>query len=120
MTRRLVLALDLVSDAALIADYENLHRPGGVWPEVLDHIRASGVVEMQIWRVDDRMVMVAEVTDDYPRPTPAAQDEAVSRWETLMWRFQKALPAAQAGEKWRPMQPIFDLSQHEPLAGGME
>ncbi|MFV3131621.1 L-rhamnose mutarotase [Niveispirillum sp. KHB5.9] len=112
MSRRLVLALDLVADADLIADYEKLHAPGGVWPGVLAHIRATGVLEMQIWRVDDRMVMVAEVADDYPRPAPPALDEAVARWEALMWRFQKALPQAAAGEKWRPMRAIFDLSQH--------
>lgn len=117
MTRRLVLALDLVADAALIAEYERMHEPGSVWPDVLSHIRATGFEEMQIWRVDDRMVMVAEVADDYPRPTPPALDEGAARWEALMWRFQKPLPQAGAGEKWRPMRPIFDLAHHSDRAG---
>lgn len=119
MTRRLVLALDLVSDADLIAEYERLHEPGGVWPGVLAHIRATGFQDMQIWRVDDRMVMVAEVADDYPRPTPPALDEVAARWEALMWRFQKPLPQAETGQKWRPMRPIFDLSQHADHKGGV-
>lgn len=112
MSHRRVLALDLAADAALMAEYEALHAPGGVWPEVLAHIRATGVLEMQIWRVDDRMVMVAEVADDYPRPAPPALNAAVARWEERMWQFQKPLPQAATGEKWRPMHPIFDLSKH--------
>ena len=32
MSRRLCFALDLVDDAAKIAEYERFHDPGGVWP----------------------------------------------------------------------------------------
>ena len=39
-----VLALDLKDDPALIAAYEAHHR--AVWPEVLDHLRRHGVIEM--------------------------------------------------------------------------
>ena len=36
MSRRLCFALDLVNDAQKIAEYEQFHRPGGVWPEIVD------------------------------------------------------------------------------------
>jgi L-rhamnose mutarotase len=33
----------------------------------------------------------------------------VQEWEQLMWKYQQALPGAQAGEKWRIMDRIFSL-----------
>lgn len=118
MTRRLCLSLDLVEDRDLITEYEKLHQPGGVWPEVLAHIRASGVHSMQIWRTGNRMVMVSEVEADYPRPTGPTLSDAAARWEALMDRFQRRLPQAGPGEKWHPMDCIFDLDQHQAAGPG--
>ena len=109
MSRRLCFALDLVNDAEKIAEYEQFHRPGRVWPAIVDDIHAQGIEGMEIWRTGDRMVIIATVADDYPRARdiPAAHDE----WETLMWGFQKALPHAAPGQKWVSMARIFDLGE---------
>lgn len=107
MGRRLCFALDLVDDAALIAEYEARHAPGAVWPAVIAHIRAQGVEAMEIWRTGDRMVMIAEVADDWPRAVPEPPETA--DWERLMWRFQRPLPHAAEGEKWVAMARIFAL-----------
>ena len=108
MPRR-CFALDLQADAELIAEYERLHGPGTGWPAVVEHIKAIGVEGMEIWRTGDRLFMIAEVADDYPRSieTPAEVD----RWEELMWRFQRPLPHAAEGEKWVPMTRIFSLDE---------
>src|ERR1700712_3318435 len=98
MPRRLCFALDLVDDAALIAEYEARHAPGAVWPSVIDHIRATGVEAMEIWRAGDRLVMIAETAADYPRAIAPAPE--IDAWERLMWRFQRPLPQAALGEKW--------------------
>ena len=108
MTQRLVFALDLVDDADLIATYEDFHRPGAVWPEVLADIRARGVQQMEIWRTGDRLVMVCEVAEDFSRSVPAGHQS--KRWEEMMDRFQRRLPHASPGEKWTPMRRIFDLT----------
>ena len=109
MARRLCFALDLVDDAALVAEYEARHAPGAVWPVVLAHIEAQGVEAMEIWRTGDRMVMIVDVADDYPR---AVEEPAeIAEWEALMWRFQRALPQAAPGEKWVPMQRIFAFGE---------
>lgn len=107
MKRRMCFALDLADDTRLIAEYEARHAPGAVWPEVIAHIRAQGMESMEIWRTGDRLVMIAEVADDYPRAV--AEPPRVADWETLMWRFQRPLPHAADGEKWVPMQRIFQL-----------
>lgn len=108
MSRRLCFVLDLVDDPDLIAAYEKHHQPGGVWPVIVDDIHAQGVEAMEIWRSGDRMVMIATVADDYPRARAVPPEYGV--WENLMWRFQKALPHAKPGQKWVPMEQIFDLS----------
>lgn len=114
MSRRICFALDLVDDAAKIAEYEQFHRPGGVWPQIVDDIHAQGIEGMEIWRSGDRMMMIATVADDYPRARtiPPQYDE----WEALMWTFQKALPHAAPGQKWVPMVQIFDLAQQNGTA----
>ena len=108
MSRRLCFVLDLVDDPGLIAEYEKYHAPGGVWPVIVDDIRAQGVEEMEIWRSGDRMVMIATVAYDYPRPRAIPSE--YENWENLMWRFQKALPHAAPVQKWVPMEKIFDLA----------
>ena len=111
MSRRLCFALDLVDDAAKIAEYEGFHTPGRVWPAIVDDIRTQGIEGMEIWRTGERMVMIATVADDYPRARniPPEYDQ----WETLMWGFQRALPHAAPGQKWVPMDQIFDLAQQK-------
>jgi L-rhamnose mutarotase len=108
MSRR-CFALDLADDAELIAEYERLHGPGEVWPKVIAHLRATGVETMEIWRTGDRLLMITEVSEDYPRQV--AMPPEVERWEELMWRFQRPLPRAAEGEKWVPMTRIFSLDE---------
>lgn len=111
MSRRLCFALDLVDEPEKIAEYERFHRPGGVWPQIVDDIRAQGIEGMEIWRSGDRMVMIATVADDYPRARAVPPEH--DAWETLMWGFQKALPHAAPGQKWVPMDRIFDLAEQK-------
>ena len=108
---RYCFALDLRDDAALIARYEEHHR--AVWPEVLRHIRAHGVVGMEIYRFGTRLFMVMETDDavyDSDRMARAAESDATVRtWEELMWEYQVPTPWTPAGQKWTPMTLIFDL-----------
>lgn len=107
MSRRLVRALDLIDDARLIGDYRGRHAPGAVWPEVIRHIRATGVLEMEIWLVRNRLFMILAVTDDFPRDV--AEYGRVADWERLMSRFQQPLPGAPSDPKWLDMTRIFSL-----------
>lgn len=108
MPRR-CFVLDLVDRPELIAEYEGRHAPGAVWLEVVAHLKAQGIEAMEIWRAGERLVMIAEVSEDYPRPVDTP--EAVQRWEAEMWRYQRALPGAADGEKWRAAARIFVLDE---------
>jgi L-rhamnose mutarotase len=112
--RRLYFALDLKDDPALIKEYEDWHRAGRIWPEVLESLRASGVKELEILRCGDRLIMVIEVPGDFSAADRATLDKAsprVKAWEELMWKFQRPLPFAKAGEKWVPMERMFSLKE---------
>lgn len=107
---RYALALDLVDDDRLIAEYEAHHR--NVWPEILESIRSAGIVDMEIYRTGNRLFMMMEVNDDFSFEAKAKSDAAnphVQQWEELMWKYQQALPTARPGEKWILMDKIFTL-----------
>ena len=112
MQRRYCLALDLVEDQELVAEYEQWHR--AVWPGILASIRSSGIVNMEIYRVSNRLFMIMEVNEQFSfeAKTKADSENAeVQEWEQLMWKFQQPLPFAKPGEKWVLMQKIFDLNE---------
>ena len=112
--QRLYFALDLKNDPALIAEYERWHRPDRIWPEVVEHLRAAGIKELEIFRCGDRLTMVLEVPDEFSAADQAALGNASQRvrdWEELMWRFQRPLPFAGAGEKWVLMKKVFSLKE---------
>jgi L-rhamnose mutarotase len=108
--KKYVLALDLKPDQALIAAYEAHHK--AVWPEVLAQIKASGIHQCDIYRVQNRLVMLLETSDDFSFGQKNLQDQnnpKVQAWESLMCNYQQALPGAKDGEKWMLMEQIFGL-----------
>lgn len=112
MQRRYCLALDLIEDQALVAEYEQWHR--AVWPGILESIRSSGIVNMEIYRVSNRLFMIMDVNEQFSFEAKAKADSEsaeVQEWEQLMWKFQQPLPFAKPGEKWVLMQKIFDLRE---------
>ncbi|WAT16655.1 L-fucose mutarotase [Xanthomonas fragariae] len=112
--RRLCYVLDLHDDPQLIAEYERWHQPTEVWPEVVASLRQAGILELEIFRSGDRLVMLMEVGAAYDPAAKAARDASdprIQAWEDLMWRFQKALPGSAPGEKWREAERIFALSE---------
>lgn len=108
--KRHCLALDLKKDPELIRQYEQFHR--AVWPDILQSIREAGVEKLEIYRVENRLFMIMDVNDTFSFEQKKAMDKSnprVQEWETLMWKFQQALPTAAAGEKWILMDKIFQL-----------
>jgi L-rhamnose mutarotase len=111
--QRLYFALDLDDDPAAIAEYESWHRPDRIWPEIVTQLRAAGIHELEIFRCGNRLVMVKQVPEGSSDHDPALLEDngRTQEWEQLMWRFQRPLPCADAGEKWVPMARIFSLRQ---------
>jgi L-rhamnose mutarotase len=109
---RYCLALDLKDDPELIAEYERHH--DRIWPEIVQSIKSSGIDVLDIYRTGNRLFMIMETNDQYSPEEKAKADAAnpkVQEWETLMWKFQQALPWAKPGEKWIVMDKIFGLPE---------
>ena len=105
------LVLDLKEDADLIAEYKLLHQ--NVWPEIIKSIKDSGITNLDIYNTGNRLVMIIEGDSGFSFDKKAkmdAENPKVQEWETLMWKFQQALPEAKPGEKWLLMDKIFGLN----------
>jgi L-rhamnose mutarotase len=108
--KKYCLALDLVDDAALIAEYEDYHK--NVWPEIIASIKDAAITNMEIYRFGNRLMMTMETTDAFSFDDKAAADAVnpkVQEWEQLMWKYQQAIPGSKPGEKWVFMDKIFQL-----------
>jgi L-rhamnose mutarotase len=112
MVHRHCLALDLKNEPNAIAEYDRYHR--AVWPEILQSIRDAGVSDMEIYRIENRLFMIMEVTGNFSFEAKRIADldnAVVQKWEELMRTFQRPLPSAKPGEKWLPMTRVFSLKQ---------
>ena len=110
--KRLCFSCDLKDNPALIEEYKTFHAPGNVWPAITKSIKDAGIVDMQIYLVGNRLFMIMEVNEIFDPEHKAktdAQNPKVKEWEKLMWKFQQELPWAKSGEKWMPMDQIFQL-----------
>jgi L-rhamnose mutarotase len=110
MITRTVLAVDLNGAASAIDAYKAHHRR--VWPEVLASLRRAGIIGMDIFLLDRRLVMILETQDpDFRRCFAAhvASSPRVAEWEALMRSLQTPPPGAPPGEWWTEMEPVFSL-----------
>lgn len=108
--KRYCLALDLIDDPQLIAEYEEWHN--AVWPEITKSIKDAGIENMEIYRLGTRVFMIMEVNNEFSFEKKAIADAAnskVQEWETLMWKYQQPIPGSKKGEKWMLMDQIFKL-----------
>lgn len=104
------LTLDLKEDPNLIEEYIRLHQH--VWPEISQSIKDAGIINLEIYNIGNRLMMLIEANSDFSFEKKAKldyQNLKVQEWETLMWKFQKALPDSKPGEKWILMDKIFEL-----------
>jgi L-rhamnose mutarotase len=108
--KKFCLALDLIDDLELIAEYEKYHQ--NVWSEIKQSILDSGIINMEIYRVQNRLFMIVEADEDFSFEAKNEADKnnlKVQEWEELMWKFQQQLPNSKPGEKWQLMDKIFSL-----------
>ncbi len=112
MIKRYCLTLDLKDDPQLIAEYKRHHER--IWPEITKSIKDAGVLDLEIFLLGTRLLMVMEVNEQFSFDAKARTDREnhkVQEWEKLMWKYQEPLPTAKPGEKWLQMERIFKLEK---------
>ncbi len=111
--KKYCLTLDAANDPALLDEYDRYHQ--NVWPEIQKSILDSGITKMEIYRFGTRLFMIIEADDSFTFERKNAMDAAnpkVQEWETLMWKYQRAVPGAKDGEKWVLMNKVFELNKN--------
>lgn len=103
-------ALDLKDDKKLIEEYKIYHE--NIWPEITKSLFDSGIINAEIYCIGNRLFMILEVNNLFSFEKKSEMDSRnskVQEWETLMWKYQQAIPMAKLGEKWLLMGKIYQL-----------
>lgn len=99
-------------DQKFIDDYRHAHSEGVIWKEVIDGIREVGILEMEIYILENKLFMIVETPLDFNWDEAMARLATLPRqheWETFMSRFQDCSAEATADEKWQMMDRMFHL-----------
>ena len=111
-TKRYVQFLEINDNEELIAQYRKWHSEEYNWPEIRQGIRQVGILEMEIYILGNRLVMIVDAPADF------RWDEAMDRlatlprqaeWEAFVAKFQGCDADARSDEKWQPMERMFRL-----------
>ena len=111
-TKRYVQRLDLKSNEEAIREYRKLHSEAYSWKEIRDGIRAVGILEMEIYIADNKLVMVVDVPENFDWKSSMAKLATLPRqaeWERLVGQFQQCGEDATSDEKWQMMERMFRL-----------
>ena len=96
-TKRFCQTLDLKNEPELIAAYKKLHEEGHVWREILDGIKAVGILEMEIYLLENRLFMIVETPEDFNWDESMAKLAKLPKqeeWEALTGKYQKTKDGA--------------------------
>lgn len=110
--KRYCQTLDLKDDPELIAQYKKLHSEEFSWKVIRDGIRQVGILEMEIYLLDNRLFMIVETPLDFDwdsAMTKLATLPKQAEWEDTVAVFQLCKPGSSSSEKWRMMERIFRL-----------
>lgn len=110
--KRYVQTMDLKDDPQLIAEYKRRHSQAEAWPEILAGIREVGILDMQIFILGTRLVMIVETPVNFEWDLAMARLATLPRqqeWEDYMAIFQQCAEGATSDEKWQMMERMFYL-----------
>ncbi|MEI7725873.1 MAG: L-rhamnose mutarotase [Bacteroidota bacterium] len=110
--QRFCLTLELRDDQELVSDYLYWHEKEHIWPEIPEGIKAVGILQMEIYRMNTRLFMIIEAGPDFEFDRDMKLLSTLPRqaeWETFVSRFQKTGPGETSAEKWMLMNKIFEL-----------
>lgn len=110
--KRYVQTMDLKDDPSLIAEYRQRHSEAEAWKEILDGIRSVGILEMELYILGTRLVMIVETPLDFNWDEAMARLATLPRqqeWEDYMALFQQCREGTTSDEKWQMMDRFFRL-----------
>ncbi len=109
-TKRYVQILDISNDPELIRKYCHCHSQEVFWPEIQAGQREVGILEMEIYRKDNHLVMIVETVADFDWELDMARLATLPRqaeWEAFVAAYQGCDPDARSDEKWQMTELMF-------------
>lgn len=111
-TKRFVQFLELTSNDEAISEYRKWHSQEYAWKEIRQGIREVGILEMEIYILGNKLVMIVETPEDFEW-TSAMQRLATlprqAEWEEFVSQFQGCSKEATSDEKWQMAERMFYL-----------
>lgn len=110
--KRYCQTMDLKDSPDLIKEYRRRHSQGQAWQEIIDGIRAVGILEMEIYIRGNRLFMIVETPLDFDWDSAMAHLATLPRqqeWEEYMAMLQQCKAEATSDEKWQMMERMFHL-----------
>lgn len=111
-TKRYVQTMELKNDAALIRKYRQAHDREHFWDEIKEGIRSVGILEMEIYILANRLVMIVDTPLHFDWDKAMARLATLPRqdeWEHYVAMFQQCAADATSDEKWQMMDRMFYL-----------
>ena len=111
-TKHYCRTLELRDNPELIKEYRRRHQQGNVWQEIIDGIKQVGILEMEIFLLGTRLVMIVEAPAELDLDAAMERLSTLPRqadWERYLSELQDAAADATSDEKWQIMERIFYL-----------
>ena len=113
--KRYVQFLEITDDPELMAQYRYWHSEEHHWREIREGIRAVGILEMELYMLGNKLVMIVDAPADFrwqEAMTRLATLPRQQEWEESMAEYQQCRQDATSDEKWQMMERMFHL--YEP------
>ncbi len=110
--KRYCRMLDLRDDAELIARYRVAHSQVQAWPEIIEGIRAVGILEMEMYIYHNHVFMIVETPVDFDWDSAMQHLALLPRqqeWEDYMSVLQGCTQGQTSDNKWHLMERMFRL-----------
>lgn len=111
--RRIVRVQDLSDDAGVWGAYDLAHQPGHTPAAVLDAQRRHGILELEIFRYANRLVMIMTVSADFDPAALGEESATVSDlidWHQRMGALQRR--PVRSEQDWPEATLVFRQSDH--------
>lgn len=110
--KRYVQTLDLSDDPDMIREYRKWHSEEFHWREIRNGIKAVGILEMEIYILGTRLVMIVDAPEDFDWKEAMNRLATLPRqaeWEAFVAKLQGCRADARSDEKWQMMERMFRL-----------
>lgn len=94
--------------------YKYWHNSRNIWKEIPEGIRKAGILDMEIYVVNDMAFMILETPVDFVWDEAfgkLATYERQAEWEDFVSKFQIVKEGQRSDEKWQLMERIFSLNE---------